>query len=80
MFSKPPLPDDPRRSPPDPERDCPVCNHSATIAERPSESEPLKGDYRRIDYWCAVCEAHVGTETKYDGPVPVRTHNGTELH
>ena len=80
MFSKAPLPDDPRRSLPDKRRDCPVCGHSATIADRPSESITLDRFHRRIDYWCAICEAYVGGEVEYDGPVPVETHNGTELH
>lgn len=78
---KPDLPDDPRESLPDPNRDCPECGDSRRRTGRDSDSERLRGSgLYRVDYWCPECGAYVGGRVDYDGPVPVRVPGGTELH
>lgn len=77
---KPEMPDDPRKSLPSPTRACPECGDESSMVDRPSESEKIGGYTRRIDYWCPDCDTHVGTRTSYEGPEPVRTYNGWEIH
>ena len=77
---KPERPKDPRKSTPDYKRDCPCCGKSEEIHEMKSEREKISSQQYRIDYWCTNCEEYIGTKFGYDGPIPVKTHNGWELH
>lgn len=46
-----------------------------------SEREEIDGkEMYRIDYWCPRCGAHLWAQSRYEGPAPVETHHGTELH
>lgn len=80
LEPKPELPDDPSASLPDYRRLCPNCEADETIAEMTSTGEQVDERHYRIDYWCTECQHHVGTNLDYDGPTPVRTHNGWEEH
>ena len=73
----------PKNGLPSPKRDCPECGnpaiedyHQHSIHER----EELDKHTDRVDYWCGECEEYIGGEVMYEGPTPVRTHTGWEMH
>lgn len=77
---KPELYEDPRRSRSSPKRTCPECEEQHDKKGMEMEREQIGEELYRMDYWCPETDIWVGVNVDYEGPVPVRTPRGWEMH
>jgi hypothetical protein len=77
---KPELYDDPRKTRRSPTSTCPECEEQHDKKDMIRGREQIGKDLFRMDYWCPETEVWVGVNVDYEGPVPVRTHTGWEMH
>ena len=65
---------------PDRYRPCPDCGFDGTLSEHRRERDRVDEFNDRVDWWCGRCDAYIGGRVAYEGPTPVRTCGGWELH